>query len=71
MYGKLVDGELVQAPKEFIETVEMDGVSAEVRVIGFTDAFLREKGYKKIIFSDSVSETYTEDDDYIYQGETT
>lgn len=65
MYGKLVDGKLEKAPKEFIEGGN--------RIIGFTEDFLQARGYKPIQIIDKTTEsaisiirTYTEDDDYIY-----
>lgn len=65
MYGKLVDGKLEKAPKEFIENNN--------RIIGFTKDFLQTRGYKPIKIIDETTEsatniikTYTEDDDYIY-----
>lgn len=45
----------------------------EVTVIGFTDEYLKSKGYKPLQITDNTTEnatdiikTYTEDDDYIY-----
>lgn len=65
-YGKLVDGALQPAPREFIE----DGK----RIIGFTDAFLRERGYKPVTYGaypqddGEYQPSYTETDAEILQN---
>ncbi len=64
MYAILEDGELIPAPREFIE----DG-----RVIrGFTDDFLRKKGYKPVRWAEAPSEEaipkYTENKNEIVES---
>ncbi len=91
MYGKLVDGEFILAPKQFVEEIththtetyvdEETGEektityeeTEEVNVIGFTEEYIKSKGYKPLQIIDNTTEnttniikTYTEDDDYIY-----
>jgi hypothetical protein len=64
MYAKIVNGYLQPAPREFIENNK--------RIIGFTDEFLRKRGYKPVVFTDPPSETampvYTETEDNIVQS---
>ncbi len=91
MYGKLVDGEFILAPKEFVEEIitthtetyvdEETGEektvtyedTEEITVVGFTEEYLKSKGYKPLQITDNTTENatdiiriYTEDDDYIY-----
>ena len=87
MYGKLVDGEFILAPKQFIEeittthtetyvdeetgeekTITYDETE-EVAVIGFTEEYMRKRGYKPVILAENPSGNYIEDDEYIYQEE--
>ena len=60
---KLVNGYPEPAPREFVENGK--------RIVGFTDDFLRERGYKPVVWSEPTSETqvdsYTEDSQNIYQ----
>lgn len=91
MYGKLVDGEFILAPKEFVEEITTTHTETyvdeetgeeksvtyedteEITVVGFTEEYLKSKGYKPLQITDNTTEnatsiikTYTEDDDYIY-----
>ncbi len=38
-------------------------------VIGFTEEYMRKKGYKPVILAENPSGNYIEDDEYIYQEE--
>lgn len=87
MYGKLVDGEFILAPKSFVEEITHTRVETyvdeetgeektitydeteEVTVIGFTEEYMRKKGYKPVILAENPSGKYTEDIEYIYQEE--
>ena len=91
MYGKLVDGEFILAPKEFVEEITTTHTETyvdeetgeeksvtyedteEITVVGFTEEYMRKKGYKPLQIIDETTEnatsiikTYTEDDNYIY-----
>ena len=64
-YGKLIDGQLQYPPAEFHE----NGMS----IVGFTEDFILQHGYKKIVRSDPPAEegytpTYTLTDNKIVQG---
>lgn len=64
MYAKVVDGDLQQAPREFIEDNK--------NITGFTDDFMRQRGYKPVVFNDPPSETdipvYTDNGNEIVQS---
>lgn len=64
MYAKIENGELKPAPKEFAEN------GCHIR--GFTADFLRERGYKPVVFSNPPSETaipvYTDNGNEIVQS---
>lgn len=65
-YAKLVDGMLSYPPVEFHEN--------DIIIVGFTEDFILQHGYKKIITSDIPDETksyqpvYTETDTNIIQS---
>ena len=65
-YGKLVNGQIEYPPLEFHEN--------DIIIVGFTEDFILQHGYKKIITSDIPDETksyqpvYTETDTNIIQS---
>lgn len=64
MYAKIENGELKPAPKEFVEDNK--------NITGFTDVFLRQRGYKPVVFVQPESEdmipVYTETETEIIQS---
>lgn len=60
MYVKLENGNVVYCPKELLEEGK--------RIIGYTDEFLRARGYKPIVFAET-SEYSTESCKYVDKGE--